>query len=54
MIKIGMQNLVIKKKVIIMKNETKRREERSEMSEELAVPGFHTVMTERESSRNKR
>lgn len=28
-----------------MKNETKRREKRSEMSEELAVPGFHTVMT---------
>ena len=54
MIKIGMQNLVIKKKVIIMKNETKRRETRSEMSEELAAPGFHTVMMERESSRNKR
>lgn len=37
-----------------MKNETKRREKRSEMSEELAVPGFYIVMTERESSRNKR
>ena len=28
-----------------MKNETKRREKRSEMSEKLAVPGFYIVMT---------
>ena len=28
-----------------MKNETKRREKRNEMSEELAVPGFYIVMT---------
>ena len=41
-----MQNLVILKKIVmIMKNETKRREKRSEMSEELAVPGFYIVMT---------
>ena len=46
MIKIGMQNLVILKKIVmIMKNETKRREKRSEMSKELAVPGFYIVMT---------
>ena len=28
-----------------MKNETKRREKRSEMSEVLVVPGFYIVMT---------